>query len=187
MKLIHSIPLIIATACLAITGCDKKIDEKTAIANFKTDVENFSKWAKEKSAAAKTDPVAGIAMMGELSSKFKSIKTDGLPTDLKSAWTEMGGVLGEMADLFKDLKIPKAEKPEDNEKAMAALFPKMMELAPKMEAIKKKGDPIMKKLKEVGTKYGLDMSKVAPGGKGGGGDKPEGDEKPVKVEEKPAK
>ncbi len=162
MKLIHIIPILIATACLALTGCEKKVDEKTAIATFKTDVENFGKWAEANSKNASADPLSGIAMMGELGPKFKSVKTDGLPADLKAAWNDMGGVMVEMGDLFKGLKITKPATPEETQKVMAELGPKMVELGPKMEAIKKKGDPIMKKLKEVGTKYGLDMSKVGP-------------------------
>ena len=162
MKLIHTIPILIATACLALTGCDKKVDEKTAIATFKTDVENFGKWAEENSKNASSDPLSGITMMGELGGKFKSIKTDGLPADLKAAWNEMGGVMGEMGELFKGLKIPKPAKPEDTQKILADLGPKMVELGPKMQEITKRGDVIMKKLKEIGTKYGLDMSKVGP-------------------------
>jgi phage-related minor tail protein len=180
MKTNPALILAAAATFLTLTGCDKKpaggaadpqaapavIDEKTAIANFKTEVEAFSKWAEEKgkavSGAGATDPMAGIAMMGEITGKFKGIKTDGLPTDLKSAWTDMSGVMSEIADVFKDIKIPKAEKPEDAQKLMAEFFPKMMEIGPKMDAIGKKAEPIMNKLKEVGTKYGIDMSKVGP-------------------------
>lgn len=175
MKLIHTLPLVIATACLTFSGCDKKpgtadsgaapkvVDEKTTIANFKVEVENFGKWAEEKGNAAQSDPMSGLAMMGELSGKFKSIKTDGLPADLKGAWGEMGGVLGEMADLFKDIKIPKTDKPEDAQKALAEMAPKMMEIMPKLQVVQAKAEPIVKNLKEIGTKYGLDMSKVGPG------------------------
>ena len=153
MKIKRTFPLIAIAASLVLTGCDKKpadgttdskavpaaVDEKTAIANFKTEVETFSKWADEKgkavTSAAATDPMAGIAMMGEITGKFKAIKTDGLPTDLKAAWGEMGGVMSEVSDVFKDIKIPKAEKPEDTQKLMAEFLPKMMEIGPKMEEI----------------------------------------------------
>ena len=39
----------------------------------------------------------------------------------------------------------------------------MGELMPKMMAIQAKMEPAAKKLEEVGKKYGLDMTKVAPG------------------------
>ncbi len=170
MKLIHTIPLVFATACIALTGCDRKTtdtgggtsapksavpDEKTALATFKADVDSTSKWIEDKQKTAPADPAAGMAMTGEIILKVKSIRTDGLPADLKSAWADMGGVMDEMGKLFKDLPTNKSEKPEDAMKAFGELMPKMMAIQAKME-------PVAKKLQEVGTKYGLDMSKVAP-------------------------
>ena len=168
MKLIHTLPLVIATACLAFSGCDKKpgaadssaapkvVDEKTAIANFKSEVEGVTKWIEEKQKSASADPAAGMAIVGEIVAKFKGIKTDGLPADLKSAWGEMGGVMAEMGEIFKGMPTSKPDKPEDAMKAMGELMPKIMGIQAKME-------PAAKKLEEVGKKYGLDMSKVAPG------------------------
>ena len=167
MKLIHSLPLVIATACLTLSGCDKKpgtadsgsapkvVDEKTAIANFKTEVEGVTKWIEEKQKATATDPAAGMAMVGEIVSKFKGIKTDGLPSDLKGAWGEMTAVMTEMGDIFKGMPTAKPDKPEDAMKAMGEMMPKIM-------AIQAKVEPVAKKLEEVGKKYGLDMSKVGP-------------------------
>ena len=168
MKLLHTLPLILATACLTFSGCDKKpgaadsgaapkvVDEKTAIANFKTDVEGVTKWIEEKQKTPPADPAAGMAMAGEVISKFKAIKTDGLPADLKTAWGDMGGLMSEMGDIFKGMPTTKPDKPEDAMKAMGEIMPKMMALQAKVE-------PAAKKLEEVGKKYGLDMSKVAPG------------------------
>ncbi len=167
MKLLQTIPLVIATACLTLTGCDKKpgtadsgaapkvVDEKTAIANFKTEVEGVTKWIEEKQKTVATDPAAGMTMVGEIVTKFKGIKTDGLPADLKGAWGDMSGVMGEMGEIFKGMPTAKPDKPEDAMKAMGEIMPKMMAIQAKME-------PAAKKLEEVGKKYGLDMSKVAP-------------------------
>ena len=130
--------------------------EKNAIANFKTEVESVGKWIEEKQKSVQTDPAAGMAMMGEMVGKFKAIKTDGLPADLKGAWGEMGGVMTEMGEIFKGMPTAKPDKPEDAMKAMGELMPKIMAIQSKME-------PAAKKLEEVGKKYGLDMSKVAPG------------------------
>ena len=156
MKLIHTILLIVATAFFALTGCNKAPDEKTAIANFKAEIESTTKWMEEKQKATATDPVAGIAMMGEMVNKFKGIKTDGLPADLKAAWGEMTAVFAELGDVFKGIPKLDASKPEEMNKTMGDLMPKMM-------AVMAKGDPVAKKLEEIGKKYGLDMKKLAPG------------------------
>jgi hypothetical protein len=172
MKLIHTIPLVIAAACLTLAGCEKKTDtgapgakpaavpdEKTALATFKADVESAGAWIEEKQKSASADPAAGLAMMGEIVLKLKAVRTDGLPADLKSAWGEMSAVLTEMGDIFKGIKIPKGDdKPEEAMKALGEIMPKMMALQAKVE-------PVAKKLEEVGKKYGLDMKKVAPGNK----------------------
>jgi hypothetical protein len=174
MKLIHTIPLAFATICLAFTGCDKKtadadsgkpaapapkpaaVDEKTAIANFKTEVETVSKWIEEKQKSAGADPAAGAAMVGEIVAKLKAVNTDGLPADLKAAWVDMNGVLGEMGEVFKSMPKVDASKPEEMGKVMGDFMPKIM-------AIQAKVTPVAAKLEEVGKKYGLDMTKVAPG------------------------
>ncbi len=158
MKFIKIASLITAAACLFLSGCNKAVDEKTAIANFKTEVENVAKWAEEKQKSAATDPTASMAMMGELIAKFKGIKTDGLPADLKGAWNEMGGVMTELGDVFKNLPTGKSDKPEDAMKAFGEIMPKLLAMQAKVE-------PIAKKLEEVGKKYGLDMKKLQPGGK----------------------
>jgi hypothetical protein len=174
MKLIHSIPLALATVCLAFTGCDKKtadtgagsaanpapkpaaVDEKTAIASFKTEVETVGKWIEEKQKTAGADPAAGAAMVGEIVAKLKAVKTDGLPADLKAAWGDMNGALGEMGDVFKSMPKVDAAKPEEMGKVMGEFMPKIM-------AVQAKVAPVAAKLEEIGKKYGLDMAKVAPG------------------------
>ena len=169
MKLTSFIPLIIATACFAGADTDKKpdgagsttavpasADEKTAIANFKGEVESTAKWIEEKQKTAGGDPAAGIAMIGEIVAKFKGIKTDGLPEDLKAAWADMTGLMTDFGVIFKDVKID-ASKPDEATKALGEIMPKIM-------AIQTKAEPIAKKLEEVGKKYGLDLKKVGPGG-----------------------
>jgi hypothetical protein len=156
MKLILTFAVVVATCLFTLTGCNKAPDEKAALANFKTEVENTTKWMEENDKAAKTDPVQGLAKVGELVAKFKSIKTDGLPADLKAAWGEMTGLMTEFGDVFKGIKIDPA-KPEDAMKVFAEIGPKMM-------ALEEKGKPVAKKLEELGKKYGLDLKKIGPGG-----------------------
>ena len=156
MNVKHTLTAVAITASLVFSGCNKAPDEKTAIANFKTEVETVGKWIEEKQKTVATDPAAGMAMMGEMVGKFKAIKTDGLPADLKGAWGEMGGAMTELADLFKGMPTAKPDKPDEAMKAFGEIMPKMMALQAKVE-------PIGKKLEEVGKKYGIDLSKVASG------------------------
>lgn len=164
MKTNPALILAAAATFLTLTGCDKKpaggaapavVDEKTAIANFKAEVEGFSKWAEAQKPAT-NDPSSMVTAIGEVITKFKGIRTDGLPADLKGAWGEMGGVLTEMGDIFKGMPKMDAAKPEDLGKVMGEIMPKMMAIQAKME-------PVGKKLEELGKKYGLDLSKVAQG------------------------
>ncbi len=163
MKLRLLFFLVLATSSLAFAqdaapapAAAVSAEEKTAIAAFKTQIEEVSNWIVEKQKAVASDPSAGMAMVGEVIARLKAVKTDGLPADLKGAWTEMGAVLTEMGDIFKNIPKPDPAKPEDAAKAFGEILPKIM-------AIQAKVEPVSKKLKEIGTKYGLDMTKVAPG------------------------
>lgn len=143
-------------SALALHGntpmAEKLAEQQTALANFKADIEGFANWAEEKSNAAKSDPSVGLKMMGELAGKLKAIKTDGLPSDLKGAWGEFSGVMGEVSDTYKRVK---PDKPENTMKAIGNIMPKIM-------AVQRKMEPITKKLEEVGKKYNLDLTNVGP-------------------------
>lgn len=68
----------------------------------------------------------------------------------------MTAIFGELGDVFKGMPKLDVTKPQEMEKTMGDLMPKMM-------AVIAKGDPVAKKLEEIGKKYGLDMKKLAPG------------------------
>ena len=169
MKLHLLASLVLATSSFTVAAGDdapvvtiapsdsaaKTPEEKKAIERFKGEIDGVTQWIEEKQKTAVADPAAGIALVKEIVTKFQSIKTDGLPADLKGAWGEMSGVMGEMGEIFKGMPTAKPDKPEEAMRAMADLIPKMMAIQAKME-------PAAKKLDEVGKKYGLDMSKVAP-------------------------
>ncbi len=171
MKLHLLTSLVLATSSLAIAAGDNAApganaapaaaapvtaEEKAALSNFKTQIDEASKWIEEKQKGSPADPAAGIAMVTKIIAKLKSIKGDGLPADLKGAWGEMTVVLGEMGEVFKGMPKFDGAKPEESQKVMQEFLPKMM-------AIQGKIEPIGKKLKELGTKYGIEMGKVAPG------------------------
>ncbi len=171
MKPIHTLPVLILAGSLAFTGCDNKptvadgpgkpaaqVSEADAIANFKKEVEGIVKWEEDsKKTTPPNDPAAGMAMMTAMIAKFQAVSTNGLPADLKGPWGEFTGVLGELGTLVKGMPKISKDKPDDGMKAMMEMLPKMMELQTKVE-------PIVKKLSEVGKKYGLDaLDKVGPG------------------------
>ncbi len=154
MKYLKITALLGAAISFAFTSCNKAPDEKTAIANFKSEIESVGKWIEEQKPAA-NDPF-GAEASNQIIARLKAIKTDGLPEDLKSAWAEMNAVFTEMGEFFKSMPKIDVSKPEEINKAKAELGPKMM-------AIQAKVEPVAKKLEEVGKKHGIDMSKVAPG------------------------
>lgn len=129
--------------------------ETAAIASFKAEIETVGKWIEEKQKSAAADPAAGLAAMGEIIAKVKGVKVDGLPADLKTAWVELGVVLTELGEIFKGIPAPKADKPEETGKAFQEILPKLLALQGKIE-------PAAQKVQELGTRYGLDLSKVAP-------------------------
>ena len=168
--------MLAAAIALAFTACDKKttagdsgkpadpapkpaaVDEKIAIANFKAKVETIGTWIEEKRKSVGSDRAAGMAMVGEIAGKLKVIRTDGLPAELKAAWGEMNAALAEMGGVLKGMPKIDASKPDEMDRLMQDFMPKMV-------AVQSKLDLVSKKLQEVGTSYGLDMSKVAPSGK----------------------
>ena len=98
--------------------------------------------------------MAGMTAMGEMIGKFKAVKTDGLPADIKGAWGEMTAVFGELGDIFKALPVDKAGDQEAMMKAMGELLRKLIAMQSKIE-------PAAKKLEELGKKYGIDLSKLS--------------------------
>lgn len=174
MKTYRILATLTAVAGLSLAGCDKKPEtggggtsgsggaapsQEDAIAKFKTAVEAAVKWQNEAQKNLKpNDMTAGMAMMGEMVDKMQGVPTSGLPADLKSAWGDFTGVLGELKTVVGSMPKVDQSNPEAAMKAIGDFLPKMMELQTKVE-------PIVKKLSEVGKKYGLDdLEKVDPGG-----------------------
>jgi hypothetical protein len=151
-RLLRSL-LATVTLCLALAGCNKAPDEKTAIANFKADIETVGKWMDEKQKSKPADPLAAMGLMNEMVGKVRGIRTEGLPADLKTAWDETSVLFGEMAEIFKGMPTAESKNPADAMKALG-------EIVPKMTALQSKMNPASKKLEEVGKKYGLDLKKI---------------------------
>ena len=95
--------------------------------------------------------MAGMAKMKTVMARVNAIKTDGLPADLKEAFTGFRSKLSEMVGLLKDMP----EKKED----MLAWAQKMAAdpaLGAKMAAIGQEVGVLGEKLSEVAKKHGID-------------------------------
>ena len=162
MKLPRIITPVCAAAAIFLAACDKEKDkggaapsggaavsEKQALEDFKKSAEELNALTKDDAAAA--DPMAGMAKMKTVVAKVNAIKTDGLPADLKEAFTNFRSKLGEMAGLLKDMP----EKKED----MLAWAQKVAadpELGAKMGALGQEVGALGEKLGEVAKKHGID-------------------------------
>ena len=121
MSLIRVFPLFVATTCVVLVCCDQKLvradatgepkimDEKTAIANLKGEIETVGAWIEEKYKIFARDPEAKWAMMDEVFAKQRGIKTEGLPADFKTAWDARNAALTETGDFFKVMRAAKQE------------------------------------------------------------------------------
>jgi hypothetical protein len=136
---------------------------QTAVAGFKKEMAALEAYVKEQEAGLKTNPMAGIAMIRGIVSKLKAIKTDGLPADLNDGYTEFVAAISKMGGLFKGWP----DKAEDMQRFIGKNLsedPKYMDkFGEKMAALEKAMQPAVAKLDELGKKYGLDMTKLAPG------------------------
>lgn len=165
MKKTPVLAVILAASSLIFTACDKKpaagdggkasgggaVSEKDAIESFKKEILEVKAMTDKEKAAAEADPIASMGKMKEVMARVKAIKTDGLPADLKEAFTTAMGKMSALVDVFKDLP----EKKEDQMAWMMKLGtdPTFQE---KMKTLTEEGDAAFEKLKEIGKKYGIE-------------------------------
>ncbi len=159
MKTMRAFITALAVAFISITPL--RADE--ALDTFKKDMTGLEAYVKEQEAGLKTNPMAGIAMIRGIITKLQAIKTDGLPADLKTGYSEFVTAISKMGDIFQGWP----EKAEDMQAFIGKKIsedPKFMEsFGAKMATAEKDMAPAVAKLDELGKKYGLDMSKLAPG------------------------
>ncbi|MEI7821207.1 MAG: hypothetical protein WCK55_09845 [Verrucomicrobiota bacterium] len=159
MKTMRAFITAIAVAFVSITPL--RADE--ALDGFKKEMTGIEAYVKEQEAGLKTNPMAGIAMIRNIVGKLQAVKTDGLPADLKQGFTEFVGAISKMGEMFKGWP----DKPEEMQAFIVKKIgedPKFMDaFGTKMAELKKEMQPPIAKLDELGKKYGLDMSKIAPG------------------------
>ena len=159
MKALRAILIAIAVAFTSTAT----LRADAALDGFKKEMTSLEAYVKEQEAGLKTNPMAGIAMIRNIVAKLQAIKTDGLPDDLKTGYSEFVTAISKMGDLFKGWP----EKAEDMQAFIVKKLgedPKYMDVfGEKMAALEKEMQPAVTKLDELGKKYGLDMSKIAPG------------------------
>lgn len=160
MKTIRAIFLAIAVAFASTTS----LRADAALDNFKKEMEALEAYTKQQEAALKENPMGGIAMIRNMISKIKAVKTDGLPDDLKAGFGDFVTAISKVGDIFKDWP----EKPEEMMafiQKKATDDPKFMEaFGEKMAGIEQEMKPAIEKLDALGKKYGLDnLGSLAPG------------------------
>ena len=160
MKTMRAFITAIAVAFISITPL--RADE--ALDGFKKEMTALEGYVKEQEAGLKENPMAGIAMIRGIVGKLQAIKTDGLPADLKTGYTEFVAAISKMGEMFKGWP----EKAEDMQAFIVKKIgedPKYMDsFGEKMAALEKEMQPAITKLDELGKKYGLEgLNALAPG------------------------
>jgi len=128
-------------------------NEETALKEFKGDMKKVKEWAESQKKDA-ANPAAGMRMILQMSEKMSAVRTDGLPEDLATGFTEMSKLIGKMASYFEGAPEEDDEFKGWLEKKVsdAEFLQKMQEEMPKLgQEIETKG----KELKEIGAKYGI--------------------------------
>jgi len=115
----------------------------------------------EANQASPSEEVA-LANVKELIKRAGTVKTDGLPEDLATAYQEMNRVMQRVQTSMNDLPVPIQNLPDylTREKAKGAAAE--AEAQARVEAFKttstqlqKEGEAASAKLKEAGAKYGI--------------------------------
>ena len=165
MKLTPFITAAFAASALLFTACDKAkegggttsttapVSEKDAIEGFKKGVMEIDGLMGEMKAAG--NPATGMPKLKEAIAKMASLKTDGLPADLKSAFEGVKGNVMEMADIFKGMP----EKAEDAEAFMGKLMQDKA-LGEKMQKSREAGIELKAKFKEALAKIGVELKNM---------------------------
>lgn len=162
MKYIYTLLAALSAGGLLLSSCDDKsstgsggtggaaTSEASALERFKGEVLKIKAWQEEKQKEVDANPMSGLALIKEMSAKMSAVKTDGLPADLKTAYTAAVGKISEMAALFKGMPA----KPEEMQAWLAGAGAGFQA---KMEKIGTEIEPLMEKLKEAAKKHGVDL------------------------------
>ena len=156
--------------------------EAAALKEFKADMGAIKTWTVAQQLKAKTNPMAGLKMIGEMNTKIAKVRTDGLPDDLASQYKKMSAIIKKMAAVFKGL-------PEDEAEMMTWMQEKVKdpEFGEKMQTLGKEATETGEKLKEIGKKYGINELDFEGKDKAKEGDEEDTKEEGKKSKDAPAK
>ena len=109
------------------------------------------------------DPVSGLNNLRELVKRAASVKTEGLPEELASAYNGMTSVMQRVQLSLDDLPVPvdklEAYMKQEAAKGKAAadeVAAKLTAFQTSMAGLQKDGETAAAKLKEIGAKYGIE-------------------------------
>lgn len=135
--------------------------ESAALEHFKTEIAGIKAFMEANQGT--NDAAAGLANLKELVSRASAVKTEGLPEDLATAYQDMTGVMQRVQTTLSGLPVPVEQladyiQTEGGKGGAAADEVKLRMDAFKaaMETLGKEGEAASAKLKEAGTKYGIE-------------------------------
>src|SRR3954470_14732608 len=99
LRFLAAAGLAIATLCAA--PALSFADEKAAIENFKTDIQALDTLKNEEEAKVKGDPAGGVGMIRHLVAKMRTVRTEGLPAELKNGYAELVTSIAKMEKVFE--------------------------------------------------------------------------------------
>jgi len=114
-------------------------------------------YSQKKSVELKANPLAGVLMFRTVVAGMKSVQTDGLPEDLKAAFSDAVATFVNASEIFQDWP----EKPDAvvsyvrHRATQDSTY--MTTFSAKMDAMGKQIDTMSKRMDEMGRKYGFDM------------------------------
>lgn len=122
-----------------------------ALEEFKADMAKLKKWSNAQEAKAKENPLNGLRMLTEMSSRLNKVRTDGLPEDLEREYKIMAGVVTKMAAMFEGM-------PEDDEEFKTWAQAKFTDadFGAKMEKLGAAAKASGEKLKEIAKEHGIE-------------------------------
>lgn len=140
--------------------------EAAALESFKTEIGKIKTFMEANQGTK--DPSAGLANLKELVSRASAVRTDGLPEDLATAYQGMTQVMQRVQSTLEGLPVPVEQLAEyiDSEgkkggTAAEEVKARMDAFKTDMENLGKEGEAAAAKLKEAGSKYGIESLDIS--------------------------
>jgi hypothetical protein len=151
--------LLSSFALLAICAAPMPLraeSEQAAIEKFKTDIKEVDAMKTEEEAKLKGNPAGGVGMVRRMVAKMRTVRTEGLPAELKSTYGDMVNAVAKMEKIFEGW-------PESPAEFQAFITQKATQdpqfaqnLQTQIQELQKELEPIVKKMDELGKKYRIE-------------------------------